>query len=140
MPLCDFNLDLNDFPFFYALACAFNPAEAPLRFHKKETRYFKASDLASFGKTKIKGVSRSPAKPRRFWTRPRKVVEEEWRENFRMSRTSLYALAVKLRPYIQGQKTRMRSAIDVVQKVAITLYYLSDKGRFRKTVNAFGIS
>ena len=27
-------------PLFDALASAFNPAEAPLRFHKKETRYF----------------------------------------------------------------------------------------------------
>ena len=57
-----------------------------------------------------------------------------------MSRTSLYALAVKLRPYIEGEETRMRSPIDVVKKVAITLYYLSDEGRFRKTANAFGIS
>ena len=57
-----------------------------------------------------------------------------------MSRTSLYALAVKLMPYIEGEETRMRSPIDVVKKVAITLYYLSDEGRFRKTANAFDIS
>ena len=67
-------------------------------------------------------------------------MEEEWRENFRMSRTSLYVLAVKLRSYIEEEKTRMRSSINVVKKVAITLYYLSDEGRFRKTANAFGIS
>ena len=40
-------------------------------------------------------------------------------------------------PYFKGEKTRMRSLIDVVKKVAITLYYL---GCFRKTPNAFGIS
>ena len=57
-----------------------------------------------------------------------------------MSMTSLYALAVKLRPYIEGEEARMRSLMDVVKKVAITLYYLSDEGRFRKTANAFGIS
>ena len=47
---CAFSLDRNDFQSFDALASAFNPAKAPLRFHKKGTRYFKASDLASFGK------------------------------------------------------------------------------------------
>ena len=40
----------NDFQSFDALASAFNPAEAQLRSDKKGTRYFKASDLASFGK------------------------------------------------------------------------------------------
>ena len=35
---CGFSLDRNDFQPFDALASAFNPAEAPLRFHKKETR------------------------------------------------------------------------------------------------------
>ena len=34
----------------------------------------------------------------------------------------------------------MRSPINVVKKVAITLYYLRVEGRFRKTANAFGIS
>ena len=34
----------------------------------------------------------------------------------------------------------MRSAIDPVIQVAITLYYLSDEGRLRKTANVFGIS
>ena len=34
----------------------------------------------------------------------------------------------------------MRSSIDVVKQVAVTLYYLSDEGRIRKTANAFGIS
>ena len=64
---CGFSLDQDDFQSFDALASAFNPAEAPLRFHKKETRYFKASDLVSFGKTKIKRLSRSPPPCFRFW-------------------------------------------------------------------------
>ena len=48
---CGFSLDRNDFQSFDALSSAFNSAEALLRFHKKETRYFKASDLASVGKS-----------------------------------------------------------------------------------------
>ena len=34
----------------------------------------------------------------------------------------------------------MRAAVDVVKQVAVTLYYLSDEGRMRKTANAFGLS
>ena len=89
---------------------------------------------------------------RRFWTRPGRtsswwdnfehevVVAEEWRENFRMSRTSLLKLSDLLRPHIEGQTTVMRSPVSVVKKVACTLYYLADEGRLRKTANAFGIS
>ena len=34
----------------------------------------------------------------------------------------------------------MRKPIDVGTQVALTLYYLSDEGRMRKTANAFGLS
>ena len=57
-----------------------------------------------------------------------------------MSRTSLLKLSEELRPYIAGIATRMRQPVDVVKKVACTLYYLSDEGRLRKTANAFGLS
>lgn len=43
-------------------------------------------------------------------------------------------------PHIEGKTTRMRCSVDVTKKVACTLYYLSDKGRLRKTANAFGFS
>ena len=67
---------------------------------------------------------------RRFWTRPGRtsawwvnfingtMIEEEWRENFRMSKTSLLKLAEELRPYIEGKETIMRSPVDVVKQVA----------------------
>ena len=53
---------------------------------------------------------------RRFWTRPGRtsawwdnfingtMIEEEWRENFRMSKTSLLKLAEELRPYIEEKR------------------------------------
>lgn len=68
------------------------------------------------------------------------VLPVEWKENFRMSRTSLLALSELLRPHIEGQSTIMRSPVSVVTKVACTLYYLADEGRLRKTANAFGLS
>ena len=93
-----------------------------------------------------------PYMERRFWVRPGRtaswwdnfetqiVLPEEWRDNFRMSRGSLLRLSNILRPHIEGLTTRMREPVDVVKKVACTLYYLSDKGRMRKTANSFGLA
>ncbi|KAL0147037.1 hypothetical protein M9458_057561 [Cirrhinus mrigala] len=89
---------------------------------------------------------------RKFWIRPGRtsswwdnfvngvVVEDEWRENFRMSKASVIALSEELSPYIEGQTTNMRAPITTLKRVALTLYYLSDEGRLRKTANAFGVS
>ncbi|XP_030594603.1 putative nuclease HARBI1 [Archocentrus centrarchus] len=97
-------------------------------------------------------VRRRRAARRRFWKRPGRtskwwdnfvadVVDgDEWRENFRMSKTSLVALCEELRPYIDGENTTMRAPVDALTKVACTIYYLSDEGRLRKTANAFGLS
>ncbi|KAM9480709.1 putative nuclease HARBI1 [Clarias gariepinus] len=89
---------------------------------------------------------------RKFWKRPGRtsswwdnfvngvVVDDEWRENFRMSKSSLIALSEELSPYIEGQTTNMKAPITTLKRVALTLYYLSDEGRLRKTANAFGVS
>ena len=68
------------------------------------------------------------------------VVAEEWKENFRMNKENFLSLCAKLRPFIEKKDTNMRSSLDVERQVAVTLYYLSDEGRLRKTANAFGIS
>ena len=68
------------------------------------------------------------------------MLEEEWRENFRMSRVSFFELCSLLGPYIERQATHMRSPISVETQVAVVLYYLSDEGRLRKVANAFGLS
>ena len=41
-----------------------------------------------------------------------------------------------LRPYLEKKRTRLRTPISV----ASFLYYISYKGRYRKSMNAFGIS
>ena len=68
------------------------------------------------------------------------VVPEEWKENFRMCKENFVKLSDELRPHIQKQTTAMRSPVDVERQLALTLYYLSDEGRLRKTGNAFGLS
>lgn len=95
---------------------------------------------------------RKPYMERRFWVRPGRTsawwdhfvnevaVPDEWRENFQMSRSALMDLSERLRPHVEGETTSMRTPVDVLTKVACTLYYLSDQGALRKTANAFGLS
>ena len=66
-------------------------------------------------------------------------MEEEWRENFRVSKTTFNKFCNELRPFLQKKRTSMRAPLDVKTRVAITLYYLCDEGRYRKVANAFGI-
>ena len=91
-------------------------------------------------------------RPRRFWVRPGRtqvwwknfvndiVVEEEWKENLRMTKKTFMELCQELSPYITKQQTHLREALDVETQGGITLYYLSDEGRYRKVANAFGVS
>ena len=68
------------------------------------------------------------------------MVEEEWTKNFRMTKATFTDLCNELRQYIQQQDTHLRETLDVETQVAITLYYLSDEGRYQKVANAFGVS
>ena len=57
-----------------------------------------------------------------------------------MLRKSFYSLCDMLRPYLEKNRTRLRTPIFVEVEVSSFLYYINDEGRYRKTVNAFGIS
>ena len=95
---------------------------------------------------------RKRRKRRRFWVRPGRTslwwdnliagvaVDEEWKENFRMSKSRFFKLRDELLPCIKKKTTIMRSPIDVEKQLGITLYYLSNERRLRKTANAFGVS
>lgn len=89
---------------------------------------------------------------RRYWTRPGRVsswwtnilrgisVEEEWYENFRMTRSTFSSICEKLASSLSKQDTCLRKSIPVETQIAVALYYLADEGRYRKAANAFGIS
>ena len=68
------------------------------------------------------------------------VPPTEWKDNFRMQCEHFLKLCNELRPFIKRQTTVMLPPVEVERQVALTLYYLSDEGRLRKTVNAFGLS
>ena len=91
-------------------------------------------------------------KPRKSWIRPGRtsqwwdnfmngvMLEEEWKENFRMSKCSFFKLCDAVRPFLVKQCTNMRMPVSVEKQVAVTLYYLYDEGRYRKVANAFGVA
>jgi hypothetical protein len=69
-----------------------------------------------------------------------KVVNEAWKENFRLSKPNFMKLCNQLRLYIEKETTRFRKPLSVAIQVAITLYYIADEGRMQKMANAFGIA
>lgn len=112
----------------------------------------KLLDLLISVSTSYRAHCRKARKPREYWIAPGRtrawwdnfisgtMLLNEWRNNFRMSKDNFYKLCEELRPFICRQATIMRSPVEVERQVALTLYYLSDEGRLRKTANAFGLS
>ncbi|XP_068738749.1 uncharacterized protein [Montipora capricornis] len=65
--------------------------------------------------------------------------DNDWVENFRMSKDSFEYLCAELSPHIAKQNTNFRKAIAVRHRVAITLYWLADSARYRTIGNLFGV-
>ena len=70
----------------------------------------------------------------------RTVLQHEWKCNFRMLKENFYKLCEELRPYILKHTPLMCRPMEVERQVALTLYYLLDERRLRKTANAIGLS
>ena len=119
-----------------------------LGIYKRRRKYRQTALLSSLGRK----VKRRVRQRRRMWIRPGrskiwwenfindKVVNEEWKENFRISKPNFMKLCNLLRPYIEKETTRFRKPLTVETQVAITLYYIADEGRMQKVANAFGIA
>ena len=101
---------------------------------------------------KQRALKRLARKPRSVWFRPGRsdtwwtniingiAPPDEWKKNFCLSEEQFRELAEKLRPYISpNSRSPNYRAIDAEKKLAVTLYYLKDKGSLRMTANAFGI-
>ena len=68
------------------------------------------------------------------------LPDEEWKKNFRLSRTQFFTLLEELRPYISPKPNSPNyRSLRARKKLAITLYYLKDTGSLRMTANSFGI-
>ena len=65
--------------------------------------------------------------------------DNDWVENFRMSKDSFEYLCAELSPHIAKRDTNFRKAIAVRHRVAIALYWLADSARYRTIGNLFGV-
>ena len=57
-----------------------------------------------------------------------------------MSKRSLFTLCEELQQYISKSTARFPKSASAGMQVAVTIYCLSDEGKFNKTANAFGIT
>ena len=68
------------------------------------------------------------------------VTINEWKKNFRMSRTSFYELVQDIQPFISPNLLSINLRIITAEKkLAITLYYLKDTGSFTMATNTVGL-
>ena len=70
----------------------------------------------------------------------RTFTDQDWVENFRLSWKSFYCLCEQLKPLIQRQNTRLRQAVCVEHRVAITLWCLATCGEYRTIGHLFGVA
>ena len=67
-------------------------------------------------------------------------TEEDWIENFRISKDTFYFLCEKLRPSIERQSTHLRRAICVEHSIAITLRCLATCSEYQTIAHLFGVA
>lgn len=67
-------------------------------------------------------------------------TENDWIENFRVSKDTFIYLCEELRTKIQRQDTQFRSPISVERRVAVTLWCLATCGEYRTIGHLFGIA
>ena len=66
--------------------------------------------------------------------------DQEWYENFRLSRATFRFLVEELKPELTLQDTKMRKAVEVEKKVALFLYFIASTASYRTLSNLFGLS
>jgi len=66
--------------------------------------------------------------------------EEDWMENFRVSKLTFDYLCTQLSPLIKRKDTVLRKAITVPHRVAITLWCLATCGEYRTIGHLFGVA
>ena len=86
---------------------------------------------------------------RKIWAKPRTTTfweetcqrwnDQDWKENFRMSRVAFEYLTMELSPIISKRDTNFRKAISARQRLAVTLYRLADTATYRTIANLFAI-
>ncbi|KAJ7332195.1 hypothetical protein JRQ81_014375 [Phrynocephalus forsythii] len=63
--------------------------------------------------------------------------DQQWIENFRMTRQTLFEISELLRPFLMRKDTVMRSAVPVEERVAIGVYFLASRSCYRTIALVF---
>ena len=66
--------------------------------------------------------------------------DQEWYENFRLSRATFQFLVEELKPVLKLQDTKMRKAVEVEKRVGLFLYFIASTAIYRTLSNLFGLS
>lgn len=114
---------------------------------QRRTTFFRQATSMS-----VIGLPPLPSKPRACWMRVRsrdwwnrivlqEFCDQEWRENFRMSRRSFVKLCDMMKEVMSPAPDDMtvRPAIPLEMRVAIALYKLGSCGEYRLVANQFGV-
>jgi hypothetical protein len=76
----------------------------------------------------------------RWWTQVVPVMtNRQFKENFRIERSTFSSLLQQLRPYLEKSDTNYRSAVPVDKRIACALYALGSSSELRTIGNLFGI-
>ena len=66
--------------------------------------------------------------------------EQQWYENFRVTRDTFQFILNEIKREITRRNTPMRQAISARRRLAIVLYYLSSTAEYHTIANLFGVS
>ena len=66
--------------------------------------------------------------------------DHDWKQNFRMSKRTFDYLCNQVGPLLQHQDTRIRKAIPVPKRVAITLWCMATCSEYRTVGHLFGVA
>ena len=90
-------------------------------------------------------------RPRSVWCLPRSqdwwqrivletFTDEQWLQNFRMTRCTFEWLCQRLRPHLHEKQSRWRRPLTVEHRVALVLYHLASGANYLTVGNVFGVS
>ena len=74
------------------------------------------------------------------WIVLQTVTDEQWVENFRMTRQTFNKVCRVLEPDLSPVENNVADAIDVQKQVALTIYWLATPREYRTIGNLFGVS
>lgn len=75
-----------------------------------------------------------------FWSSVlNKFDDEQWREHFRMSRSTFESVLQLLEPALSKQTTNWRKPLEARQRLAIVLWWLATPSEYRNVACLFGV-